>query len=82
MKLNDALHKRRVELNISRAKLAKDLGYTTYQFIWNYENHRCKPPIGRGKELCKLLKFKHNLFKTLAVEDYSNLIDGIFNGND
>ena len=55
----------RLAFGLSQDKLAKRLGYTTPQFISNWERGLCAPPIKMINEMC--LIFKINKIEVLGV---------------
>lgn len=53
MKFTNLIKKRRLELGLSQAKLARMLGYSNPQFICNIESGRSKMPKRKLRRLCR-----------------------------
>lgn len=82
MKLKDFLKKKRNEVGLSQKELAKKLGYTTAQFVSNWERGISRPPMDSVPKIAKLIKanekeiylyFFHQDLEMLHKE-YQNLI--------
>ncbi|MBX2996439.1 MAG: helix-turn-helix transcriptional regulator [Bdellovibrionaceae bacterium] len=50
----DLLKKSREHSGLSQADVAKELGYSSPQFVSNWERGLSSPPIHKLKKLCKL----------------------------
>lgn len=55
MKLKEFLKKKRNDAGLSQKELAKKLGYTTAQFVSNWERSISRPPIDSVPKLAELL---------------------------
>jgi transcriptional regulator with XRE-family HTH domain len=53
---SDLILKKRTKLGISQGKLCVQLGYSTPQFLSNFERSLCVFPYKKLKQLCKILK--------------------------
>lgn len=49
----------REKSGLTQAELAKALGYTTPQFVSNWERGLCEPPPEKYPKLAKLLNFEY-----------------------
>lgn len=56
MSLSETLKKARIKQNISQRDLAEKLGYTSPQFVSNWERGVSNPPMSTLSELVKILK--------------------------
>ena len=54
--LGDYLKERRIQADLTQADVAQKLGYTSPQFISNFERGLCSPPLKNLKVLVKLYK--------------------------
>lgn len=54
--LGDYLRGQRINAGLSQAKLAKKLGYTSAQFVSNWERRISTPPLCTLKKLVTILK--------------------------
>ena len=52
--VSELLKKARSEKGLSQAEVAKKLGYSSPQFISNWERGLASPPIPKLKKLCKI----------------------------
>jgi transcriptional regulator with XRE-family HTH domain len=67
---------KRIEQGLSQAEVARALGFSSSQFISNWERGMCSPPLNSLQKLTRLLEIKDNeIIKLLmgvtkrAVED-------------
>lgn len=66
--LGVVLKKNREESGLSQADVAKKFGYTTAQFVSNWERGLVVPPLSTLKKLCKLYDFpEHKIQKKLQL---------------
>jgi len=65
---------KREKLGISQFKLAKDLGYTTPQFVSNFERELAGIPLSKLKKLSKILKLSTNEMRDALVSEYETEI--------
>lgn len=57
------LRQARIKAGLSQGKVAKHLGYTTPQFVSNWERGLCSPPISTLKRLSKIYGIEiHNFY--------------------
>lgn len=78
--LGEFLQARRIKMGLSQGDVAKKLGYSSPQFISNFERGLCAPPLNKlkllqqlyglsGEELLKLMMKEHekHLRKSLGL---------------
>lgn len=70
MNVNSFLKQKRIDAGLSQGELASQLGYTSPQFVSNWERGLSLPPKGSMKKVCKILKLDYAAF----VEDYVRLL--------
>jgi transcriptional regulator with XRE-family HTH domain len=63
------LKEKRIEAGQSQAELATVLGYTSSQFVSNWERGICAPPGESLQKMIKLLKLSREKIVTAMVED-------------
>jgi len=52
--ISDLLKKARENSGLSQAEVARELGYTSPQFVSNWERGLSSPPVPKLKKLCKM----------------------------
>jgi len=52
--ISDLLKKARESSGLSQAEVARELGYTSPQFVSNWERGLSSPPVPKLKKLCKM----------------------------
>lgn len=52
--ISELLKKARETSGLSQAQVAKELGYTSPQFVSNWERGLSSPPVPKLKKLCKM----------------------------
>jgi transcriptional regulator with XRE-family HTH domain len=63
----------RTETGISQLQLARDLGYTSPQYVSNWERGICGPPLDKLFDLSKILKISPQTLMNMILtetEDY------------
>jgi len=78
MNLGHYLRKKRVEKKMSQFVLAEKLGYSSPQFISNWERTASYPPFDKYKQLCKLLDLDSKKIKNILLENYKTEMDRYF----
>jgi transcriptional regulator with XRE-family HTH domain len=58
----------RQKRNITQAELAKKLGYTTSQFVSNWERGLCSPPLDSIVEIANFLAIPKSTIMNLILE--------------
>jgi transcriptional regulator with XRE-family HTH domain len=69
------LRQKRIEAGYSQVDLAKILGYTSSQFISNWERGLSAPPEDSLQVLIKLLKLSRETIVYSMVQDYKGEIE-------
>jgi transcriptional regulator with XRE-family HTH domain len=52
--ISDLLKKARENAGLSQAEVARELGYSSPQFVSNWERGLSSPPVPKLKKLCKM----------------------------
>ncbi len=71
MKLKDIIKTKRVEKKYSQVKLAKLLGYSSGQFVSNWERGESYPPMDRLAKIALIFDIEKERLITLFLEEYS-----------
>ena len=66
----DFLKECRESRNLSQKEVATQLGYSTSQFISNWERGQSQPPISKIRELAAIYKIDVQLIFDLILEDH------------
>jgi transcriptional regulator with XRE-family HTH domain len=74
-KLGKFLRTARIKANLSQGEVAKNLRYSTAQFISNIERGLCAPPVDAVRKLIEIYRLNpHRLIKNLTKEYRNNLV--------
>lgn len=73
--LNRYLKNRRKELGLSQADVSKELGYSSPQFVSNWERGLVSPPLSSLPKLMVLLKIPRETLIELVLADTRNELD-------
>lgn len=73
--LNQHLKNRRKELGLSQAEVAKELGYSSPQFVSNWERGLVSPPLTSLPRLMLLLNIPRETIIDLILADTRNQLD-------
>ena len=65
------LKQKRIEANLSQLQLATQLGYTSPQFVSNWERGVALPPLKICKELARLLKVSRKEMRHELIKNYT-----------
>ncbi|MGZ3744427.1 MAG: helix-turn-helix domain-containing protein [Pseudobdellovibrionaceae bacterium] len=68
MKVGAFLKQKRIKCGLSQTELATSLGYATSRFVKNWERGASKPPIGKLRKICALLKMEREEFYRSYVD--------------
>lgn len=68
-RLGKYLQECRQAAGLSQGEVSKALGYTTPQFISNWERDVSAPPMDKLSELVRLIKIKPEIVMDLLIED-------------
>lgn len=69
------LAKRRTELNITQSDLSRSLGYSSPQFVSNWERGLCSPPLQIMSQLCDSLKISKKEVTELLLKQYRSEVE-------
>jgi transcriptional regulator with XRE-family HTH domain len=76
--IGDYLADKRLKRNITQLELSRKLGYTSPQFISNWERGLSSPPLAIMGQLCDILKISKRDMADLLMKEYKNRVDGAF----
>lgn len=65
------LKKNRKKMNLTQWEVAERLGYSTLQFVSNWECGRSSPPLATCKTLCKIFEIDKNKMYQMLMDQYS-----------
>ena len=65
----DFLAEKRTELGISQIALARELGYSSPQYVSNWERALCGPPLDKLFDLSRILKIDPSIFMKMILDD-------------
>lgn len=66
------LREKRVAVNLTQSEVARKLGYSSPQFVSNWERGLANPPVFVLKEITKMYKVSADTMFNLLVEDVKN----------
>ena len=69
-KLKDVIKVKRIEKGFSQSKLAKVLGYSSGQFVSNWERGESYPPVDRLAKMSLLFEMDDKILFNLYIEEY------------
>lgn len=72
MNLSEMIQQRRVQIGKTQKQVAVDLGYTTPQFVSNWERNLSYPPVNKLEALAKSLRMKADDLKEAYIESKTN----------
>jgi transcriptional regulator with XRE-family HTH domain len=72
MKLRDLIKQKRIEKGFSQAKLAKALGYSSGQFVSNWERGESYPPMDRLAKMSLMFDMDKNIFLKIFLQENSD----------
>ncbi|MGH1468835.1 MAG: helix-turn-helix domain-containing protein [Bdellovibrionales bacterium] len=73
MKLKDIIKAKRIEKKYSQVKLAKTLGYSSGQFVSNWERGESYPPMDRLAKIALIFEIEKEYLIDLFLKEYSDL---------
>lgn len=79
LSLGNFLKDKRIESGFSQNEIAAELGYTSAQFISNWERGLCSPPMNIMHKLIKIFKIDPNQLLKLMLEDSRRELTENFN---
>lgn len=62
---------------LSQATVAKKLGYSTPQYISNFERGTCAPAMGKMVKIARLYGIDKNDLRKVLVNDHATYIDRV-----
>ena len=68
-KMGEFLAEKRIEAGISQIELARAIGYSSPQYVSNWERSICGPPLEKLYDICKLLKLDTNKIMEMIMHD-------------
>lgn len=68
------LKQKRQETRITQKEVAKKLGYTSPQFVSNFERGLCAPPLKNLKSLVKLYRIQPEEIIDLIVKEQEDIL--------
>lgn len=71
-KLKDLIKKKRMEKGYSQVSLAKALGYSSGQFVSNWERGESYPPVDRLAKMSLLFELEKEELIHLFLKEYSD----------
>ncbi len=77
--LGNYLKEKRIESGLTQSEVAKKLGYSTPQFISNFERGLCSPPLKNLKILVRLYKIDAAELMDLIMEEQENILQKALN---
>lgn len=78
MRLNKLAKAQREKLNISQARLARAMGWSSPQYVSNFEREYSTIPLKRVPKLCKALKIPLAQARKVLLDDYSDRLSEVF----
>ena len=78
--LGNYLKNKRNETGLTQSEVATKLGYSSPQFISNFERGLCSPPLKNLKTLVKLYKIPVEEIMTLILEEQESILRKALSG--
>lgn len=72
--LGNYLRDKRVEAGFTQSEIANKLGYSTPQFISNFERGLCSPPLKNLKALVKLYRIPVDEIMVLIMKEQETVL--------
>ena len=76
-KISEYFKTKRMGANLSQQEVAKALGFTTGQFVSNWERGLSFPPMQILPKLVKLYKINKNELMNVYLEEQKKMIRGV-----
>ncbi len=76
--LGDYLKKRRLTLGITQKHIAQIMGYSTPQFISNWERGISSPPVDKLESVSNVYGIPNKKFKAFLRKEVNNTLDRAF----
>ena len=68
-RFGDFLAQKRIDAGLSQLSLARAVGYSSPQYVSNWERAVCGPPLDKLHALCKTLKIDPKVLLDMIMED-------------
>lgn len=81
MEIANLIKKHRKQVGIKQKEVSAQLGYTSAQFVSNWERGISWPPLKDVNKVCAILKIKPAKLKSLMIKARREEIERAFNGN-
>ena len=78
--LGSYLKDKRIEADLTQLEVAKKLGYSSPQFISNFERGLCSPPLKQLKKITKLYDINPTDIIDLMMDDQLSRLNKTFYG--
>ena len=72
--LGSYLKKKRIEAKVTQAEVANVLGYSTAQFISNFERGLCSPPLKHLKKIVKMYNIPPDEVIEIIMDEQKKLL--------
>lgn len=69
--LAEFIKEARESRGLTQKEVSDHFGYSSCQFVSNWERGVSKPPLASCKRLCELLRIPRTQFRKVLVEQYS-----------
>lgn len=78
--LGKYLQKKRIDADLTQIEVAKKLGYSSAQFISNFERGLCSPPLKQMKKLTSLYELDPSEVIEIMMAERFDLLEKAFYG--
>lgn len=78
--LGKYLQKKRIEADLTQIEVAKKLGYSSAQFISNFERGLCSPPLKQMKKLSTLYELEPTEVIDIMMKERFEVLEKAFYG--
>lgn len=78
--LGNYLKKKRIEADFTQAQVAKKLGYSSPQFVSNFERNLCSPPLKQMKKIVAMYGIEPSELIGIMMEERLKLLEKTFYG--
>lgn len=79
IRLGNLLKEKRIEKGITQMSLAKDLGYSSPQFVSNWERGMCSPAFDTLPQVCKILGIPKKEIIEIIIDETRSELEANFN---
>jgi transcriptional regulator with XRE-family HTH domain len=78
MRLGDLIKEKRETQGLKQQDLSKVFGYTSGQYISNWERRKSNPPNKIAKQLCEILKIKSSTYQKILIDEFKRELERAF----